>query len=299
MKKILVFILVGTMILSVVAIAEENFDYNESQYNGVLYNIENDNVVLGNSIDDIDLLVSGDTIELSFVKSNERININALKSNSFYENNVEYSKFVGNATLKEFKYNVQLIISDNGLSGMIYNDNKEVITAFIVSKNNLSEFEYKLQEFNDYLKDSSLEENSIIKVSENQVLRSSYYNKSVYIYKDGLSIPFLLSGGTVEGTLHYIKAVNDPDGLKYSFDYIYGYVNAESGFDGLAIINEDEMYGVVWGTPSNPSSQITTWNVNYDAYYSSPYYFRATVSYTALVNSIPVLAWDSDKVLIN
>ena len=107
-----------------------------------------------------------------------------------------------------------------------------------------------------------------------------------------------MSGGTVEGTLYYTVISNAPDGMRFYFDRLYGYIDWASGFDGITIANENEPYGIFWGTPNCPSRNTQTWYISQGAYESGNYYLKATVSYTLLVKYVPVLFWDTDQELI-
>lgn len=303
MKKIIPFTLIIVLLFSIVAFAQDatsNLNDQDTFY-GVSYTQNNGIYLEGLKLKNIEVSITEDNISGSFKEGTNEVTFNSIKIDTVEKEQIVVGNYTGTATISEVDYLIQISKNENGFSGIIFNEKKDVKEAFIISKQPILSLKEKFNIINKELDRKKLikieEENAI---SDNDVgILSTYYDRSLHIYKDAKDIIFLYSGGTVEGTLYYTKAVNDPTGMTYYFDRVYGYVAWESGFDGLAIINEDEEYGHVWGTPECPNKSNTTWDISYEAFYTSPYYFQATVSYTLLIDFVPVLFWDSDNYLIN
>lgn len=301
MKRLLVLLLVISIAFipfSGAAFADQSFSKDASKLKGISYYDANGIFKMGSELIIKSMLINESNIEGVFGVGKDIVNFTADETRTFTREDKQFVDYSGKAKVNENEYNISIFRYEKSISGMVYDNSKKVILSFIISEEDLGFINDELTRVSKQINKTA----PLITVSEevhNDGTKSAYYNRTIYMFKDAFDIPYILSGGTVEGTLSYVKAVNDPSGMRYSFKDVYGCINAESGFDGFTIANEDEVYGIAWGSPNCPTANIQTWKINYDAYMTSPYYFCATVSYRMLVNNIPVLYYDTDEVLIN
>jgi len=85
---------------------------------------------------------------------------------------------------------------------------------------------------------------------------------------------------------------------KFYAERIQGVVSWNSWFDLISIRNPNEPYGYLFCTPTCPPRVITTWNINEFACYSGTYDLVGQISYSILVDSIPVLFFNTKTVPI-
>ncbi|MBE3591515.1 MAG: hypothetical protein IMW84_01070 [Thermoanaerobacter sp.] len=293
MKKFLVVFLLCLILgfSSTVSFAALVYNINiNNKHVGLYYNIRGDQIEIQSEFSDYNINQNNQVIKGTIGEVN--FSVDKYKS----EKDVDY--FKGKAQYGNQSLNMNIVKNSYGLSGIVFNDKKDVIKAFIISdKQKVNEIKKNVKNINLSIQNNKKSYGNLNKGTI--IVPNTYYqDNQLHIFKSALYIPFILSGGTVEGTLYYTVASNVPDGMRFYFDRLYGYIDWASGFDGIMITNENEPYGVFWGTPSWPSRNIQTWYINQGAYKSGNYYLKATVSYTLLINNVPVLFWDSDQKLI-
>lgn len=209
------------------------------------------------------------------------------------------NSYSGSINTKNEKYNCEIVKNNNGLSILYYDNTRKFVRSIVLvnTANKLGKVEEEIRsKVEPTIKEKSKQTFEV--ESENSFqLFSNPINQTHHIFKDSVGIPFLLEGGTVEGWFKYQINV-DPSMAFYATE-LEGVINWSSGFDSISITNVDEVYGIFWGTPSCPSRNLQTWNINKAAENDSQYYIDATVSYTLLVQGFPVLYWDTDTEYLN
>lgn len=304
-KKYLCILLVLCLLLISFVSAETR----PNQLNGFVSFQEEGNLYVLADLIDIELNESGDSINISFNYNNNLVDISAYESKIDKINSLIY--YDGKAAMGQKEYHTSLVSNEYGASGLIYNDDRSITIPFSISKN--GSMKEKAKEYNKnvskFKKENKWKEPNLrfefhndISNSSNIIMRSTLYNKSVRIINDGVSVPFLLSSGSVDGTLYYMTGtqiqIENPNARFYA-DRIVGVVNWNTGFDIISIINPNEPYGYLYTTPGYPSRTITTWNINEYACYSDTYELLGQISYTALVQNAPVLFTNRKVVTIN
>lgn len=305
MKKMFVMLMVLLLIFSTFALANEKSE--AKTFEGYTYNkvINKDGNKLftklekNKDIKDINLIYGCDNISGDFKILNDLVTVNANLLKFDKINNIIY--YNGTAKYKNEMYNVDFIKNDYGLSGLIYNKDKSEVIPLIMSSLDKDEMDSILFTINNEFKKNAnlISEETVIKKDINDLVidsKSTPINKTEYLFYDGTCIPFVVSAGSVEGTLYY--QTNIDVGNQFYADRIYGVINWVSGFDGLSITNTNEEYGHLYGTPSCPPRQMTTWDIDKFAEQEGQYYYKATVSYTLIVKNLPVLFWRSKDVTL-
>jgi len=195
---------------------------------------------------------------------------------------------------KDLKCDV--VENGNGLSIIYYDNTRKYVRLIILSNNGVNVEKVKNEinkEIVPKIKTDKFEHEIIEEPIEGDaVIRSYPINHTHHMFKDSLNIPLIIGGGTVEGWFHYQTNI-DPSAKFYAVD-MDAIINWESGFDGVTITSEDEMYGIFWGTPSCPTRNFQTYSIGMMAEEESPYKMEATVSYYLLVECLPVIFWDTD-----
>lgn len=197
-------------------------------------------------------------------------------------------------------YNCDILENEKGMSILFYNDSKEYIRTIILSYDKI-DTEIIADTINKEVVQKILENKVKVEITEETLLNSNDggvksgppVTRTIHMFKDSITIPFIISGGTVDGTLTYITNI-DQISRFYAVD-ILGYVSWASGFDGFSITNTNEMYGNFYGTPGCPSKLYHSFSIARTASKSGAYYFKAVVSYSLLVDVFPVFFWSTDS----
>lgn len=268
---------------------------NNVIYEGYTYQKTDNSIDVGIPLSNISLDITPTNISGSFLLNNQPINITATFSKSD-ENNLNF--YLGKATLNNSLYNLDIIENDNGLSGLIYDEDKINITPFVITrKSDSSIASTNSKEAIELIKSNLDSKNSNTESSTTFLQAKSLGNTHTLSLSHSFwNVPYLLSTGEVHGTLYYRT---DTLAGKFWADKVIGTVAWESGFDGFSITNENETYGHLWSSPKCPEKRQYTWSIDEIADKPGTYYFTATISYRTNPKGVPVLLWDTKKVVIS
>lgn len=298
MKKILSLILAIFMLLgsnTILTFANEQVANNETK--GYTYSINNGLLVKEKEVKELEISTEDiNVLNGTFYISDDKVTIDATYTKEDKKNKVIY--YMGTANYQGKKYLVDIVKNDIGMSGLMYDESRTDVVSFAISKKEVKDLDDGFELFNKEFKrlNKNFKPNNLqydVNEASNIGILSTPVKKTLYNAYDGWTIPFVISAGSVEGTFYYTKGL-EPEAQFYA-EKIYGVVNWNTGFDSLAITNENETYGHLYATPACPPRVITTWTIDKMAYASGQYTFDATVSYSLIVKGAPVLFWDSKE----
>ncbi|SNX52621.1 hypothetical protein [Thermoanaerobacterium sp. RBIITD] len=212
MKRFLVSLLLCLALVFSMAIgfAALTHDINASNKNtGFYYNIRGDQIEIQSEFSDYNIDQNSQVINGSI----EGVNFSVDKYKS--EEDVDY--FKGKAQYGDQTLDINIVKNNYGLSGIVFNNKKDVIKAFIISdKQKLNEIKEDIKNVNLSIQNNEKSNGDLDLDKETIITPNTYYqDKQLHIFKSALDIPFILSGGTVEGTLYYTVISNAPDGMRF------------------------------------------------------------------------------------
>ncbi len=125
----------------------------------------------------------------------------------------------------------------------------------------------------------------ITKIKSNlSILATTGSTYNLYVYKNGLSVPFLISSGSAEGWAKSTKS----SGSYYSVTNVKYSVTYNWPSDGVSLWYDYQNSRVACESPASPSAQTTTipgtWSIN-----GNTGAFQAEATVTALVNNSPLM----------
>ena len=291
MKRVLLSLLIIFIILATFTVTASE---NSRVFNGKIYGKDNNMELKAEKIvKNVKITKTKDFIEGKLVAENRKMHFSAKLTKSQDGINSYHGTIIDGKTT----YNCDIVENENGMSILYYDDSREFVKTIILSSkgNDTETIREKInKEVIPSIKENKIQ-HSVDIVQETTLITQSMnpITNVHHIFKDAISIPLVIGGGTVEGWFTY--QTNVEPSVRFYAMKMEGYINWESGFDSISITNENEMYGVFWGTPSCPSKNYQTWNIGMMAEKQGAYYINATVSYYLLVDALPVLFWDSDS----
>jgi len=299
MKRIVTVLLTLILIFSTTVVfgATDNFR-PKVKWRGMTYKTSRGYLEMDNVLNNCSIEITNNKIFGYFELSNTYVSFSAEYKSSIIHQKSSFYTYEGKAIIGSDEATISIVMNKYFITGVI--EGKELPLYFLVTKTNIPQAQLSevFQIYNQELKNKnlSLDDLVMVEISEEKEIQTIEIEKSVnrivspfysvikhtkHMVIDPISYPFVISSGSLDGTLTYYTGLFDDPEARFYFDNIYGYINANTSLDNMAIENVNEPYGHLYATPPNPGRQIQTFEINDYGKKSGPYYFVGRVSITA------------------
>lgn len=281
MKRLLTSIIVLMMFFASVATVNA-----AEVYRGYSYISNNGLAEVTGEIADIKIMVRENEVKIQYKAESLRFKVDATLSEEDLEKGIRNYKGTANANNLEYKSFVAE--TRNGISGMVFDINNNVVSQFIILKNSDINVNELIEGVNNECTDCGRSSEEYVNELRIIALSSPYNTSTRHYYTCGWWVSTFIGCGSQDVTVYYTK--NPDPQISIYVDRVYGYIHGVTGFDGWAITNSNEPGGVLYSV-NGDSGGIRTWNVGAVGDESGPYYFESNVSWTIMNKGIIIPMW--------